>query len=303
MSTRPDLDTVLRDLDPADAPTSTLSERALADLDAILASTPAAGATTQAHAATDTPSVTRLDARRRSRRARPTWRTALAAAAAAGLLTVGVGLPVATQPAYAGWEAAPEHVDAPDTEAAAQECRDFWSPSLTEPEPGFAHVEDLTATLTEQRGPFTMTVMRGPDGQFADCLLESRWLWSGGGGAGSASPVPPTADPAADQLDVASAGAVGPSVRTILGLELPRTHQLRNYAYGRAGDDVTAVTLRSPNQGEVQATVQDGLWAAWWPSPEDEPEIEGITATVTLADGSTREVELDDVQIPWPGMG
>src|SRR5699024_2104880 len=122
---------------------------------------------------------------------------------------------------------------------------DFWAPGLGPDayprEEGFADAADLRATLTEQRGPFTFTVMRGPEGQFADCILESRW-GSQGSGAGSTTPAPPTPDPAPDQVDTATLGAVGPSTRTILGITLPQDRQVRSYAYGRAGADVTAVT-------------------------------------------------------------
>ena len=84
--------------------------------------------------------------------------------------------------------------------------------------------------------------------------------------------------------------------------------------HGRVADDVVSVTLHSVLGGDVEATVNDGWFALWWPQAWDErraPELpSGISLldadgrpmligyrpaaalTVALADGSTREVAL-----------
>jgi hypothetical protein len=41
------------------------------------------------------------------------------------------------------------------------------------------------------------------------------------------------------------------------------------YAHGHVGSDVTAVSLNLTDGTRVEATLQDGLYAAWWPSETD----------------------------------
>lgn len=71
---------------------------------------------------------------------------------------------------------------------------------------------------------------------------------------------------------------------------------------GRVGSDVVGVIFDTVAKGPVTATVRNGHVAAWWPdAPTTEqqenartaPEIRG--ATVTLRDGSTREVTVEEL--------
>jgi hypothetical protein len=69
---------------------------------------------------------------------------------------------------------------------------------------------------------------------------------------------------------------------------------------GRVGRDVVGVVFDTVAKGPVTATVRNGHVAAWWPdAPHLEariptaPEIRG--ATVTLRDGSTREVSVEEL--------
>ncbi len=63
---------------------------------------------------------------------------------------------------------------------------------------------------------------------------------------------------------------------------------------GYVGSDVTDVTVHTPVGTDVEASVANGRFAAWWPS--DQPSSENLdvmgawTYTVTLVDGSTRRV-------------
>lgn len=306
------LETVLRGMDTATAePTRTaedLPEHARADLDRILSTARDIGAaeTSRAGRGRRVDAVGGSDGSGRPGRRRGfTPRRWALAAAAAVLLAGGLAVPVVTAPAYAGWQQVPRAVDAAGTERAAQACREMWTRAGVEDlAPGFAQAADFRSVLSERRGPYTFTVMRGPQGQFADCMMEADWFGFGlgnRGGGGSMTPVPPTPPPAADHIDMATNSAVGPSRRSMFGITLPGDAQTRNFAYGRAAADVVAVTLHTRAQGDVQASMQGGLWAAWWPSPAEDPEIEGVTATLTLRDGSTRQVGLDPLNIPWPG--
>lgn len=72
---------------------------------------------------------------------------------------------------------------------------------------------------------------------------------------------------------------------------------------GRVGRDVVGVVFDTVAKGPVTATVRNGHVAAWWPdAPHLEariptaPEIRG--ATLTLRDGSTREVSVEELS--WP---
>ncbi|MDO5627829.1 MAG: hypothetical protein Q4G43_05845 [Mobilicoccus sp.] len=165
-------------------------------------------------------------------------------------------------------------------------------------EDGFAPASDFRAVLSEQRGRQTFTIMRGPDGQFAHCLL-SRSLLVGDGGGGGMAPIPPIGDPGADSLDLAMIGAIGPSRNTAFGISLPSDPRTANYAYGRAGADVASLVLHTRSQGDVTATLQAGLWAASWPSPDDSTDFTDVTATLTLTDGSSREVDINALALPW----
>ena len=62
---------------------------------------------------------------------------------------------------------------------------------------------------------------------------------------------------------------------------------------GYVGTDVTGVTVHTSAGTDVETSVANGRFAAWWPSPvpsSDHPEVMGApTYTLTLADGA-REV-------------
>jgi hypothetical protein len=117
--------------------------------------------------------------------------------------------------------------------------------------------------VTDSRGPFEMLVYAGPLGEGV-CLWGSSGVLAVGGGNGETLP------PASDlSIGVPGVGFVrnGGSVLT--------------YADGNAGARVTAVTLDLANGVRVKATVQNGYYAAWWPSRTD------VTATeVTTSEGT-----------------
>jgi hypothetical protein len=71
---------------------------------------------------------------------------------------------------------------------------------------------------------------------------------------------------------------------------------------GRVGSNVIGVVFHTVAKGPVTATVRNGHIAAWWPdAPTAEqqenartaPEIRG--ATVTLRDGSTRDISVEEL--------
>lgn len=68
------------------------------------------------------------------------------------------------------------------------------------------------------------------------------------------------------------------------------------YSVGFVGTDVTAVTLDEPGHLGIVATVANGRWTAWWPTPGDSAHGEPVgTITVTTGAGSTRTVSAASV--------
>lgn len=297
--------TVLRTMDPADPAASAGSERARRDLTTIL--------TTHTHAAEPThaapsrpgtrPAPHRGHAVHPSRRPR---RAGYLLAAAAAVMAVGVGLSaVPPGPAYAGWVAMPAPASAPIARDAEQRCQELWSgvdlatlaAEAEASSDGYADPATMRGVLTERRGPWTFTILRGEDGQLGDCLFNRTGLFGNSSGGGSMSMAPRTADPAGTDVDQALLGALGPSRRTLGPLRWGGDSSMV-YTYGRAGEDVAGLTVHTAEHGPVQASVQNGIWAAWWPSGS-EPTVpfDQLRATVQAADGSTREIDL--ATVPW----
>lgn len=57
------------------------------------------------------------------------------------------------------------------------------------------------------------------------------------------------------------------------------------------------MTLDTPDRGRVEASLQNGLWAAWWPVTPSTvvAGVDSTTVTLTLSDGSSRTETLDSL--------
>jgi len=183
------------------------------------------------------------------------------AAAAAGLAVLAPGL-FRDDSADASWTAQPAAPSVDDVAEAGQHCADFWLNSgLDRPLPG------MEVALAEQRGDWTYTVMRTSDGQYADCMLQQdrgllRRLAGSGPlvtGAGGLSPALGPV-PTGGALESVSYGGSGSDDGAFAALS------------GRVGPDVTRVVAHAPGTGDVQATVRDGYFAAWWPGANADAE-------------------------------
>ena len=115
--------------------------------------------------------------------------------------------------------------------------------------------------LADTRGPYDMLVYSNASSDFV-CIWDSGLIGVGGGN-GETLP-PPTDD---------SIGAPGVAYDRIRDGSL-------TYAHGHAGAPVTGVTLVLADGTRVEATVQNGFYAAWWPSKTDV-----ISAAVTTSAG------------------
>lgn len=290
--TRPDLTTALRSLDAADQRVDATSPRARADLRAILASDPFADAPAPsravpspaapapappAHPASGTAPAPAAPAPARSpRRPVRTRRVALLAGAAAVLAGGMVVLPSLTggDRAYATWTGEPGALSAQERASAVEECRS--SAGAVDPGSG----EDLRTArdvVAERRGAWTTVVLAGSDGFAALCVTDDSALVGGGriGSVGRADvPEPGPRDLVATSLGwgATSAGAL-------------------SLAAGTAGPEVVGVRYRSPEHGDVAATVAEGHFAFWVPGAEmDDPS--GVDVEVTYRDGTTGTVRL-----------
>ena len=102
------------------------------------------------------------------------------------------------------------------------------------------------------------------------------------------------AAPTPDRGHIIQTGAGATSVPTNGLWHFGDDEEWVSHVEGYVGSDVTGVTVHTPIGTDVEASVANGRFAAWWPSakPSSENlEVMGAwTYTVTLADGTTRQV-------------
>ncbi|MGP9784581.1 hypothetical protein ACT3UQ_19235 [Glutamicibacter sp. AOP12-B1-11] len=218
------------------------------------------------------------------RRSRPVRRIAapIALAAVAAITASVVLLPGAgsKDAAYASWNAVPGSISSPDRAVADAACRgslDLASPQLD---------------LAERRGDWVVLLYTASEHMAGMCLAHL-----------------PAGAQKADNIDFSRGGGdqgflpvAGEFTQgniaefrggNIFGFgdrpEIALTH-------GNVGEDVVAVTITTPDGQLVEATVQDGRYAAWWPGKDLGDELEGnggpatdISYTITLNDQTVIE--------------
>jgi hypothetical protein len=236
-------------------------------------------------------------------RRRPVVRRSLLAAvpvaAVAVTVTVMVAADPAAPPSYATWTAVP--ATAPGGAATEIEIRTWASTCTDLGVGGIRFVEGFGArpedaatrkALVDRRGDFTYCVdialgsgtpgdpFIAVSGLRADDLNR---MW----GTTTDKPVQP---PAGGDVIVAG-GDDSPIPEDEPGVRSLRAYQL----YGMAGPDVTGVDILLGNGLRVTATVQDGVWGAWWPVERGAPT--GSRLAIHTAEG-TRTVPTDSVRLP-----
>jgi hypothetical protein len=173
--------------------------------------------------------------------------------------------------AYGSWTPTPEPLTAADATAAAATCR----AALEVPD------QKKRVLIAERRGEWTYVLFAEPTGQGA-CLLPNDLV-------GQEVPADRAAffgsyDPATD-VDAPTPARHG--VVETESMEGSTDEGWFSWTQGYVGRDVTGVTVHVPSGPDVEASVDDGRFAAWWPTVNP-GETEAWTYTVTLADGSTR---------------
>lgn len=257
----------LRGCDPASESVLTEGERLHAD------ATFARIVATPGHSSVPTGSEGR-GSRRRRRRVLVPLGLAGAAGAAVPAVLLGGGS------AFASWTPMPEPLTRSETTAAASTCRtELGMPSTSR-----------ATLIAERRGEWTYVLISEP-GTEATCLMRNDLDGEGSSGdelLGSYdTDLGEGPTPAGDQI-VETGNMAGSFERGWFSQEWV------TWTYGFAGDDVTRVIVHTPLGFDVEASVEGGRFAAWWPS--NAPSSENVDVmgawsyTVTLADGTTRQV-------------
>lgn len=257
-----DIDRALRSLDAGGASSLSEGERLRAeDTFARIVSS-----------ADDVSPVTTSAWRRRRRRLVP-----LGALAGAGAVTTAVMLSGGS--ALASWTAQPQPLPVVKAAAAADTCR----AKVGVPD------GDSETLLAERRGGWTYVLISAPTGE-ATCLMQNSAVGQDPDGheifADLGEPTPPGAVDPRGIVETGSSAAV-----TDTGLF--RKGYL-TWTYGYAGAEVKAVMIRTPLGDDVEATLENGRFAAWWPSERPSSENTDVMGawhyTVTLDDGSVVSV-------------
>lgn len=229
-----------------------------------------------------------------ARRSRWTGGRLLALSGAAAVVAAGaIVMPsvFGSDAAYAGWSAAPSKVAARDLDSVVAACRKQIGPVGGEEPAGAPRADFDPATaavvIAERRGDYVAVLLRGTGTAdvSAFCVAENR------PGSGEV-----------DNLQSGAAGGSGPAQQVA-----PKTFMEASMAEfggdaaaafvdGVAGSEVAKVTIHAPGGTQIEATVENGRYAAWWPgrilldeplppSGEGGPEP-ALTYDLTLSDGT-----------------
>jgi hypothetical protein len=210
-------------------------------------------------------------------RGRERWATVgvATAAAAAALLVFGItGSGPAS--AFAGWTANPTPAAANELHAAEAACGS--DPTLA----------SLSPTLSDTRGPYSMLVFAGAS---STTICIARLGDAAGGVGASSQAVAPTV---IGQYGAVATSSIAPGkISPHAGIYLKPKNALFSGSSagqglrvltGQVGPDVTAVTLVLNDGSSVEATTENGWFAAWWPS------LQGVqSANVTTATGTATQ--------------
>ena len=196
---------------------------------------------------------------------------AVVAAGAAVAVTVPSLLPGTAGQALASWTASPGSLTGEQVMPQARACAGNGRGGASTADPA-------DVLLAEQRGLATLLIMEKDSGTIDLCLsagpgkdeqLASMSL------AGGPLPAPPAGTVTLETMSSVGTGGL-----------LWTGERWRSNVVGLAGAGVTRVDVRLDSGENLQASVKNGWWAAWWPGPEG-GEADGMTVIVHTADGTT----------------
>jgi hypothetical protein len=199
-----------------------------------------------------------------------------AAGTAAVVISI-VGLGAGARDAFAGWSAAPTRASSAQVADAQATCESQLAANKTPAPFSTAGLTGWQVALIDTRGPFSFLILQS--GRYdAECFSAPSFTNLAGYGYALDPGTPavgiqlqsdglqllaPDGQPYDDQ------GPAGSAYRII---------------EGRAGSNVTAVTLVRSDGTQVQATTENGWFAAWWPGTQN-----ATTADITTATGTTTQ--------------
>jgi hypothetical protein len=157
------------------------------------------------------------------------------AAAASGAAVLVISLGAGASNAFAGWTSKPTLPAPGQIDAASAACQAAQSP-----------IVGLPLKLSDTRGPFTFSVYADSQTSAA-CIKGPNFM-----GVSSSASTAPVSVPAGQIMFWGSHDA-------------DRTGDAYSFADGRTGAGVSAATLVLDDGTEVQATVGNGWFLAWWP--------------------------------------
>ncbi len=232
----------------------------------------------------------RIDYRPRSRTLRPrvAFGAGAALAATGGAVVALVGLGAGASPAFAGWSATPTAPASGETTGALQQC----TSQLAGMQASGLPTGGWQPVLTDTRGPFTAMILSS-GGASATCFTGPSVTTVNEndtqGIQGSAS----------EHVSAGSATSASPSSVSVLGLGGSTTAPISRgsqshlttsggqpytFVQGQVGADVTGVKLLLSDATDVQATVADGSFVAWWPGSAN-----ATSAQIASASGVTTQ--------------
>lgn len=227
-----------------------------------------------------------------------------AAATMAGAAAVGTAVAVlgGSQPAFAGWAAAPtQTVDAPSA-GAAGDCAAQLA-ALPAP-PNSTDSGPWSPVATDVRGPFTVVVYQdGTDTDFATCFSGPPFTFvsrssidaSGGNGHLSGSSSGTASGLGGGQM-TENEGAGGGDIPQWSLAHLNSTSQgPYTLVEGRIASGVTGVTLVRDDGQDVQATTENGWFIAWWPGNQ------GVTTAQVTTPAGVSDQSLSGSATPGGG--
>jgi hypothetical protein len=221
-------------------------------------------------------------------------------ASGAGALAAGLGVAITiflsnAPAAYANWSPTPTSASASQIGAAESACLTALGNGITQADsnqgsPAFiADTSAWHAVIEDVQGPYVLVgYVASEDGasNSGTCLTPTTTNWSGGpeifisNGSSDASGYS-GGESAGFGGPVQSGGGVNTAVRSGIGggasLTPPNPDTIANpsidaarsavtFVIGDAGSAVSSITLELSDGTSVGATVQNGYYAAWWPS-------------------------------------
>jgi len=282
----------LRSLDPADVdPQVAVGHRAQEALARILASD------------VSEPTTTMPVNTGRARRPRRRWVVAGAALVAVGVLiaapsvlkgktAVVVPRALGGNTAFASWSATTKAITSAEAALAGKRCKADQLHYINTPAARKV-VGSSQIRLVDRRGAWTMVYLAGgvQPGYEVICLNEYDThgaVLNGGGTAGSGGP---------------GLAPVAPNtVAPITGVGFSTQSGATWCVAGQVGSDVVSVVINTIEHGPVEATIQNGYFAAWWPGPGPLPLPQAVSAeptyTLTLKGGTIRANIPQDQLLP-----